>query len=57
MEIYVDFTTWEWTAVLHSKKLVFDCILITESGNLIGTGASSLAGEEKEYRNEDRLTL
>ena len=24
MEIYVDFPTWKWTAVLRSKKLVFD---------------------------------
>ena len=30
MEIYVDFPTWEWTAVLRGKKLVFDCILYEE---------------------------
>ena len=35
MEIYVDFPTWEWTAVLRSEKLVFDCILIMESGNFL----------------------
>ena len=30
MEIYADYPNWEWTAVLRSKKLLFDCVLNEE---------------------------